>query len=290
MESRVNYIIVGFFVIILGIGMGVTALWLTTRGQVRNFNTYLIYMNEAASGLNEQAAVKFNGVEVGYVDRIRLNPADPRQVKLVLKIDSTAPISTSTVATLISQGITGITHVGLKATDARGQPLLLKEGEDFPIIAYKPSLFTEIDSAIRDISGRFKEISEQLSKLFTDENATALSEVLTDFRTIMQTLAENNQRIDNTLRNTDKLLANLSESSEQLPEASKRLNASLKEAETALQTVSQETLPVANVILQRFERSASNLEQLSIELARNPSVLLRGRQPSDPGPGERALQ
>lgn len=300
MESRVNYTAVGFFVIAIGVGMIAAAFWLTTSGHSRLYRTYVVYMNEAVAGLNEQAPVKFNGVQVGYVANIALNPTNPQQVKLTLAIESITPISTSTIATLASQGITGIAYVGLKATSAEGKPLMAKPEEPYPEIKSQPSLLVELDTAIRDISTRFREISQRISNVLDSDNAQAFRETLANLRTISETLADNNERVDAAIRNADELVENLSKSSRKLPEAtrhfqsamrqvdeaSKSFHLTMKQTQSTVQTISQEALPSTLEMIQSIKLAAGNIEQLSGDLARDPSMLVRGRQATPPGPGE----
>ena len=115
MESKVNYTIVGLFVILLGIGLVAISFWLTEARHQKAYNPYLVFMGESVSGLSEQSSVLFNGVRVGYVKTITLDPENPQRVRLLLMISDETPINASTTATLMSQGITGLTYVGLKA-------------------------------------------------------------------------------------------------------------------------------------------------------------------------------
>src|SRR5690606_22120300 len=115
MDTKVNYTVVGIFVILLCLMLVIFFLWLTSLQHREVYDTYIVYMHEEVSGLGTQGPVRYNGVKVGYVDSIRLNPQDPQQVVLKLKIRRGTPITTSTIATLVSEGITGIDYVGLKA-------------------------------------------------------------------------------------------------------------------------------------------------------------------------------
>ncbi len=115
MESKVNYTVVGIFVVLLTIAIIAAGFWLARGSQASVYHTYVTIMDESVSGLSEQAPVKFNGVSVGYVTSIALNYQNPQQVIVKMDIESGVPITTSTAATLLAQGITGITYVGLKA-------------------------------------------------------------------------------------------------------------------------------------------------------------------------------
>ncbi|MDP2786291.1 MAG: MCE family protein, partial [Sulfurimicrobium sp.] len=62
METKVNYTIVGLFVILLFAALVAGILWLSGGAQYRKtYDTYLAYMNESVSGLNLNAPVKYRG-------------------------------------------------------------------------------------------------------------------------------------------------------------------------------------------------------------------------------------
>src|SRR5262245_10762276 len=133
METRVNYTIIGAFVIGLVVALIIIVLWLSTGITKKYYKTYIVYVTESVSGLNKQAAVKFNGVDVGYVDDIQLDLKDPNQVILFLKVDPVVPITTNTTAVITEQGITGIAFVGLQG-GIGGSALELRPGEKYPVI------------------------------------------------------------------------------------------------------------------------------------------------------------
>ena len=61
---------------------------------------------ESVAGLNLNAPVKYNGVEVGKVSDIRLDPVNPEKVRLTFAIEHGTPIKADTVAVLKTQGLT----------------------------------------------------------------------------------------------------------------------------------------------------------------------------------------
>ena len=119
MEERVNYTMVGAFIVIMSIALLGIAYWLSMGRHTKVYDTYLVYMKEPVSGLSKMAPVKYNGVVVGFVRTIALDEDNPQLVSLQLSIEHSAPITQSTVATLRPQGITGMTYIGLKTKTAK---------------------------------------------------------------------------------------------------------------------------------------------------------------------------
>jgi phospholipid/cholesterol/gamma-HCH transport system substrate-binding protein len=98
MESKVNFTVVGIFVLVLGAGLIVGVLWLSSGGAYRKtYDTYLLNMGESVSGLNLDAPVKYRGVEVGRVRRMAIAPDDVQLVQLTLDIERGTPVRQDTV-------------------------------------------------------------------------------------------------------------------------------------------------------------------------------------------------
>ena len=82
MEAKVNYAIVGAFVLLLGTALVAGVLWLSSGGAYRKaYDTYRAYMQESVSGLSLDAPVRYRGVEIGRVRRIELASDDIERVQ-----------------------------------------------------------------------------------------------------------------------------------------------------------------------------------------------------------------
>lgn len=183
MEPKVNYMVVGLFVVVLTTALVAGLIWFTAA-EHKPHRTYLVYMNEAATGLAIAATVKFNGVDVGYVKDIRLNPANPQQVILELSIETDAPINQSTTATLMMQGITGVSYVGLSAKAAFASPIAIKPGEHYPEIPYTPSLLVQLNNVLSDIGAGMKGLREAFEGLLNEKNRKNIAKSLGKYRAI----------------------------------------------------------------------------------------------------------
>lgn len=285
MESKTNYTIVGISVVLLLIGLLLTALWLSEGFDRKTYHKYLVYMQESVSGLSEGSLVKYNGVKVGVVKVIALD-ANPSVVQLILEIEDGTPITTSTVATLIAQGITGTTYLGLSGMSSDTTPLRAKSGELYPVISYKPSLLFNLEKILSDFG---KTIKSFMSK----ENAENFKNILDNLQHISKLLAVNDQALQNTLEQMPKLtsemrasIARFGDMSHDMSNASKQLSKTMVTGKDALDLIAQQAVPPTISLLHRLDVIAGNLEQLSSELRRNPSMLIRGASPHKKGPGE----
>ena len=307
MEAKTNYTIVGLAVLILTGALLATGLWLSVGFEQKKYHTYAVHIREAVAGLSEQSPVKYNGVKVGVVNKIQLNRHDPRQVVILLHIEEGTPITDSTSATLISQGITGTTYVGLSASTDNLTPLRALPGEPFPVIPAKPSLFHQLDMVLKEVSDSVNKVSKQIGEVFTKDNIENVHQSLNNIKSVTHVFAENSEHINHSLKNVDTLLKNISLASKEFPELTKELKQSLvkmqnmassintagnkvsktmESGKTTVDKISQEVVPTAVGLLRRLNHVTANLEKVSAEIRQNPAVILRGTTPPTPGPGE----
>ena len=128
-----NYALVGAFVLLLGAVLIAGALWLASGGAFqKKYDLYLAIEEESVAGLNLNAPVKFNGVNVGKVREIRIDADNPERVKLLFAIERGTPIKDDTVAILKTQGLTGIAYVELSGGTRDAAPLKCQTGERLP--------------------------------------------------------------------------------------------------------------------------------------------------------------
>ena len=123
MTGKTNYVLVGLFVLVLTLTLIAGVLWLGSGGPGRVYDEYLVYMQESVSGLNRDNVVKYHGVNVGRVRAISLDPERAEEVRLLLEIDRGTPIREDTVATLETQGLTGLAFINLTGGSADSPPL-----------------------------------------------------------------------------------------------------------------------------------------------------------------------
>ncbi len=300
MEPKTNYTLVGLVVLILLGGLIATGLWLSVGLDQKKYNTYLVYIRESVSGLTEDSPVKYNGVKAGFVKKIKLNRADPQLVEILLSIEEDILITTSVSAVLISQGITGTVFLGLSASSEDLTPLQKEPGQPYPIIPSKPSLFNQLDSMLKEVSVNVNDVSIQLKKIFDDENTAYLKQTLANFKSVTEVIAKNTNNINHSLENADFFLHNLAKVSKQFPQvleelkngvnavstAGQQMTTTMKAGKLTIDKISQQTIPPAIMLLQRFNIIATNLEKISAEMRQNPAVIIRGTTPPQPGPGE----
>ena len=304
MEDKINFAVVGVFVLVLSAGLIGGVLWFSSgKSYGTVYETYLTYMKESVSGLNLNAPVRYLGVEVGHVQKIALAPGNVEQVKLTLAIERGTPVKVDTVAVLQTQGLTGLAFVELTG-GGRDSPSLEKQaGEEYPVIKAGPSLMTRLDSAVTALLVNLNKTSENLNALLDADNRRAFKQTLEDLETLSNTLAARSKLIDSslvdaahTMKNTARLtdeLTQLGPRVQRSADAFDRMSNQLRHAGTsagsALDSTRQftnETLPEVQKLVTQLRDLTGSLQRISDQIEQNPSVLVYGKPAARRGPGE----
>jgi len=308
MDTKVNYTVVGIFVIVLSAAFIVLFFWLSATRAAKEYSTYLTYMHEDVTGLSVQSAVRYNGVQVGYVSVIELDPRNPQLVRLTLQVVEGTPVTKSTVATLLPMGITGVIYVGLKALTPKAHLLRTKPGEKHPIIPSEPSLLKQLSKILPELTDNLKRVGDSITKLLSKKNRKAIDATLQNVSTLTKNLADNSKRLDSISKSLEETLKNAAVASKQLPNLADKLSATLQsirqtsieirgishsaklvmqEGRVTVENVNDQILPSVQQMLVKLHAIMSNLQQVSADMERNPSMFIRGKAPAQPGPGEK---
>src|SRR5690242_10503168 len=107
METRAQHVLVGAFVLGILVAIVIAVVWVARVQFNREFSYYDIFFTGSVTGLNTGAAVRYNGVQIGRVDEIRIAPSNVEQVRVTIEVDGTVEIKEDAVASLELQGVTG---------------------------------------------------------------------------------------------------------------------------------------------------------------------------------------
>jgi phospholipid/cholesterol/gamma-HCH transport system substrate-binding protein len=306
MDSKVNYIVVGLFVLLFGAVLIGGVLWFSTGGVHGSYKSYVMYTSESVSGLNKDAPVRYRGVKVGRVAKIELRPDDPSRVRLLLDIDENTPVKTDTVGTLEMQGLTGLMNVNLTGGSSMAKPLTARRGE-IPVITSKPSLIGQLNAQAEALADKLNETTDRLNRLLSDQNQVALSQTLNHLEKVTGALANQADNINDTfieLRRTvhearlaseelpttvaqmRKTAASLEKMADEVYEAGRVIRTEVAANGVQVRRFTGETLPAAGAAVDELREAAANMRRMSEQLERDPSVLIYGSGEVEPGPGE----
>ena len=195
MEIRARYLQMGAFTVaVLVIGFAFV-YWLNNVGGLRDRALFRLRFEGSVSGLLRGSAVLFNGIRVGEVARLDLNPADPRHVQATIAIDRSTPIRLDTRVTIDFQGLTGSPVIAL-AGGSSNQSLVSSNGEA-PLLVADATAGQSMSQAARETLRRLDGILA--------ENAQPLRSVLGNLDTFSGALARNSDRMDGIVAGLERM-------------------------------------------------------------------------------------
>ena len=253
METRARHVLIGLFTLAVGVAAVLFTLWLGRSDSQRDFHLYDIAFEEAVSGLSRGSTVEFNGIRVGDVVDLRLDPDNPRNVFARVRVERNAPVRTDTQAMLMPVGITGTSLIRLSSgNDPAPQPLA-GDDENIPIIHATPSPMSKLLAGGEDVLYNFNQLLVSANTLFSNENIQSLSKTLAHIEKTTQALA--NQR-----DGLGQAIANFNQAAVQAKSALAEMDKMMRSGKQTISVDFKQTLGRADKAFTSFEKSMNTLE------------------------------
>jgi phospholipid/cholesterol/gamma-HCH transport system substrate-binding protein len=242
METRANHVLIGLFTIIVSVLAVLFALWAANWQSNRAWDNYDIEFTEAVTGLSTGGIVQYNGINVGEVKRLSLDPKDPRKVIARIRVAADTPVKVDTKAKLAFVGLTGVAQIQLTGGLPESPRLEGTPDRPVPVIQTEPSALQNIALAAGDIA-------ERVRLILSDENIDRISKTLDDVNQLTTTLAGEKQDIA-------ALIANLRT-------ASAEINTTMKQVQGSLDTVDKEVIARMPALVDKLDHTLAGLDKAS---------------------------
>ena len=292
MESKINYTLVGLFVVLLLAGMITFAYWLGKYGGKQEYTYYHVYMSESVAGLSTDSSVKYRGVEIGTVEHIGLNPKNSEEVELLLKIKHKTPIKVDTTATLKSFGLTGLTYVELEGGN-RDAPLLAATDDGITAIPARPSTFARINESMSQLAEKSALALDKFDRLLSEENLQNVTAILSETRMLAKDIRGQLQGFQNVVDNGVVMEKRMTETFGKVEAASVSVKKMADSLEKNYADVGRniswdvrQSLESFNQLLYELDILAGDLQRTIQAIEASPSDMLFKHTQPRPGPGE----
>ncbi|TSJ63240.1 MCE family protein [Starkeya sp. 3C] len=199
METRANYIIIGLFTLLV-VAAGFLFVWWFTGSNSRGPRvSYDVVFSGVVSGLQTGSAVTFNGIPVGEVTGLRIDPQDPRKVIATIAVQPSTPVKSDTRANLDSQLLTGLASVGLVGGSTQAQPLPTPPEGGLPTIDANTSAVQDLMRSAREVLGRIDDIATRVDDLIK-ANDSKIASVIDNVDKFSKALGDNAGSVDSFLK------------------------------------------------------------------------------------------
>jgi phospholipid/cholesterol/gamma-HCH transport system substrate-binding protein len=199
METRANYILIGSVTLALFVLGAIFAMWLGSMRFNPDYDIYDIRFEAPVRGLEIGGEVRFNGIKVGEVEDLRLDPKNPEVVIARARIRARTPVRTDSFAQLEPLGLTGLSYVQIIA----GAPAsrLMREGAGFGAVLTLPSRRGQLDRLFQGGEGvvaaslrtlaEAAEVLKRAGSAMDDRNLAAFSRTLANLEKTTAIIARN---------------------------------------------------------------------------------------------------
>lgn len=297
MEPRAHHILIGVFTLAVATCAILFSLWLTKAGSENKTKSYMIVFTEAVRGLSRGSAVQFNGIRIGEVTKLSLDPKDVRRVLVNINIQETIPIKEDTKARLALTGITGTSVIELQA-GSPSSPDLVSTDDSPPIIHAAPSPIASLMAGGEELMTTISELLINANAFLSSDNAARITTGLAELEQLLKQLASSSNDLPELLAelkkttveaggmikdtrqliNTDgpKSFAKAHEVLEQLNSAAKQVQELVNQNASSIHQGSQGFAQLGPV-MSELRQTLLNIKHITQELQNNPTEYLLGR-------------
>ncbi len=305
MERDAHYAAVGIATVALLAALAVFAIWLARLQFNNDYDVYDIVFYGPVRGLSEGGEVHFNGIRVGEVTDLNLDPNKGDQVIARIRVDGTTPVRVSSRAQLEPQGITGLNYIQITAGDPDSAILKSQYPDNvIPVIQSQPSPIAELLSGSGTVLAQTVDALNRINRVLSDDNVRSFSTSLKNvesltaelearkgmFEQLEQALTKANSAIGEyealgaearRLVETDgrSAVANINKAAEDAQKAIATINRTAEGVEGPLTDFTATGLPQLQQSIQGLEDATRSLEGLVDEVRASPRDFI-GRAPT----------
>ena len=276
METKANYILIGAATIVGVALMLMFALWMANSEFSRGYNEYDIVFADPVRGLAEGGEVRFNGIKVGEVRSLRIDPDNTNRVIARVRVSADVPVRQDSEARLEPIGLTGVTLIQLSSGSAAAPLLQRGFGGPPPRITGHGSQIDVILERSEDIVLRASEAMAAVRDLLTDENIARVSHILRNLETVSTQLADQRGVVAQTGRAMEAATRagnNVAALAAQTQHDLADLQEIMHNLRTASASASGETLPAVTHAAEELARASAAINDVARNLEDNPSIL-----------------
>jgi phospholipid/cholesterol/gamma-HCH transport system substrate-binding protein len=305
METRAHYVAVGAFVLAVIFLAFVAVLWLGRAEFAQETKRYYIYFRGSVAGLSKGSQVQYNGIPVGRVIDIRVDPTNLEQIQVTVEIDtSIVNIKSDAQAFLEANILNGIATVQIRGGTREASDLVPRPGHKYAVITAGRSELEEVKASLPELVADLKAAAHRLNDLLDENNRRAVSDTLQNLRSITGALVEPSREVGEVVNNANKavvelrsLFHNLEQSyvekgglkdqlsqtlgdadrlAKNLTDASRQLQGLIQENRPGIRDFTHNTLNQLGDLVTDLQRFVAGMTRFAAELERNPPKLLFG--------------
>lgn len=279
METRAHHVLIGLVTVLVVAGAMLFGLWLAKSSVDDAFKDYEVVFNEAVSGLSRGSPVQYNGIKVGDVSTLRLDPKDPRRVLARVRLSADTPVKEDTQAKLTLAGVTGNSFIQLSGGTPQSPELKGKDGK-LPVIIASPSPISRLLNDSSDLVTNINLLLHNANQMFSEDNIGHLSNTLSNLDKTTGAFAGQHgsitQAIEQLVQVGKQAIGSAEQAMQSLAESTATINRLLEDNREAIGDGAQ-GLNQLTPAIRELRETLNALKGISRQLEADPSGYLLGR-------------
>jgi phospholipid/cholesterol/gamma-HCH transport system substrate-binding protein len=248
--------------------------------------------------------VLFNGLRVGKVQSLSLDPEDARRVLVRVNIDGQTPVRTNSRARIESQGLTGGSAIQITPGTPDSQMLVARTDEEVPIIKADRATSQSLFEAAPEVMGNANALLVRLNDLVAN-NEDSIHKTVTNVEAFTGMLNDNKDDLAQIIKETRELserfnkvadkidaavdkfsgymtadgssfLAEAQEAAKSFRELADKLNHSVGDSAMGLTRTAKSSLEEFELFMRDGRRAAQSLDRVLEKIEKNPQSFLFG--------------
>lgn len=285
----------GLFVL-AGVSLIALSTWLLTGSRLgAPTHTMRARFVESVSGLDENAAVRYQGLKVGRVEHIAIATDAPEAIEVTMSLNPSMVLYEGTTAQLDTAGLTGLKAINLSPGDTHGKTL-----PNGALLPTRGSFLTSITHDATAMMTDVRHVADQLNSLLgASGNRQRLEHLIAGLDKLTShadaIINDPNRPIQNFMAHMDDLVQAATRSAHAIEGTANAVTQTLGNSSSAVTSLGPTLHNIDQLVqdtdglvrasrddvlhfLGALREAGDNLKDVSAMAADNPAIMLRGRK------------
>lgn len=259
MERKAHYALIGTFVLVSLAALLAFTAWLSNAQFDKKFDNYEISFRGGVQGLSEGTEVRFNGLKVGDITELRIDPNDNNSVIVDIQVVSNTPIDFESVGRMEPLGLTGLNYIQIIPGGPNSR--LIKNSTDKDPFRLKGEA-SRIDLLLGS-GGTVMESSQaalaRINAVMTPEAIMDFHEILNNLRVITSNFVD--LKVDPEIFN--RTMQSIEQASSDVSLAADAVDVAAKDFDVLIETDVKTVLDRSKISMEKLDKTLSAIEVLS---------------------------
>jgi phospholipid/cholesterol/gamma-HCH transport system substrate-binding protein len=259
MERKAHYALIGTFVLVSLAALLAFTAWLSNAQFDKKFDNYEISFRGGVQGLSEGTEVRFNGLKVGDITELRIDPNDNNSVIVDIQVESNTPIDFESIGRMEPLGLTGLNYIQIIPGGPNSR--LIKSSTDKDPFRLKGEA-SRIDLLLGS-GGTVMESSQaalaRINAVMTPEAIMDFHEILNNLRVITSNFVD--LKVDPEIFN--RTMQSIEQASSDVSLAADAVDVAAKDFDVLIETDVKTVLDRSKISMEKLDKTLSAIEVLS---------------------------